>query len=75
MICKVYDVDPLICPSCGGQMRIISYIEDPEVIDRIITHLKLSFQAERPPPCPAGTHPTVGPAGYHHGDFNNQTAV
>jgi hypothetical protein len=50
MICKVYEVDPLRCPSCGGQMRIISFIEEPKTIDRIIGHLKLTFEAERPPP-------------------------
>jgi hypothetical protein len=50
MIRKVYEIDPLLCPSCGGQMKIISFIEDPKAIDRIIRHLKLSFQAERPPP-------------------------
>ena len=31
-------------------MRIIAFIEDHKVIDRIIAHLKLSFHAERPPP-------------------------
>jgi len=46
----VYKVDPLICPSCGGQMRIISFIEEPKTIDRIIRHLELTFEAERPPP-------------------------
>jgi len=50
IIRKVYEVDPLICSSCGGRMRIISFIEEPKTIDRIIRHLKLSFQAEWPPP-------------------------
>ncbi len=50
MIRKVYEVDPLLCPSCGGQMRIISFIEEPKIIDRIIHDLKLTFEAERPPP-------------------------
>ena len=50
MIRKVYEVDPLLCPACGGQMKIISFIEEPKSIDKIIRHLKLSFQAERPPP-------------------------
>jgi hypothetical protein len=50
MIRKVYEVDPLLCPTCGGQMKIISFIEDPKSIDKIIAHLKLTFQAERPPP-------------------------
>ena len=28
LIKKIYEVDPLICPKCGGQMRIIAFIED-----------------------------------------------
>jgi len=31
-------------------MKIIAFIEDHAVIDKIIDHLKLTFQAERPPP-------------------------
>jgi len=50
MIKKVYEVDPLLCPRCGGEMRVIAFIEDHKVIDKIIRHLKLTFRAERPPP-------------------------
>jgi ribosomal protein S27E len=50
MIRKVYEVDPLVCPKCGGQMKIISFLTDWDVVDRIIDHLKLTFVAERPPP-------------------------
>ena len=38
------------CPKCGGQMRIISFIEEPKTIDRTIGRLKLTSEAERPPP-------------------------
>jgi hypothetical protein len=50
MIRKVYEVDPLLCPTCGGWMRIIFFIEEPKTIDRIIRHLELTFEAGRPPP-------------------------
>ena len=50
MIRKVYAVDPLRYPTCGGQISIISFIEEPKTIDRVIRHLKLTFEAERPPP-------------------------
>ena len=50
MIKKVYQIDPLTCPQCGGRMQIIAFIEDHKVIDKIIGHLKLTFHAERPPP-------------------------
>ncbi len=50
MIRKVYEVNPLTCPRCGGQMCIIAFLTDYAVVDRIINHLKLTFMAERPPP-------------------------
>jgi len=31
-------------------MKVIAFIEDHKVIDWTIDYLKLSFQAERPPP-------------------------
>jgi len=31
-------------------MRIIAFLSDYGVVDRIINHLKLTFVAERPPP-------------------------
>ena len=49
MIRKVYEVDPLLCPACEGQMSIIAFTENPKVIDRIIGNLKLTFVAEHPP--------------------------
>jgi hypothetical protein len=50
MIRKVYELDPLLCPSCGGKMKIIAFIEDAKAINKIISHLKLTFEAARPPP-------------------------
>ncbi len=50
MIRKVYEVNPLTCPQCHGEMRIIAFLTDYGVVDRIINHLKLTFMAERPPP-------------------------
>ncbi len=50
MIRKVYEVDPLLCPQCQGQMRIIAFLTDFSVVDRIINHLKLTFVASKPPP-------------------------
>ncbi len=50
MIRKVYEVDPLTCPQCGGTMKVIAFITNYPVVDKIINHLKLTFVAERPPP-------------------------
>ena len=40
----------MICPKCGGQMKVIAFITDYQAVDRIIDHLKLRFIAEKPPP-------------------------
>ena len=50
LIRKVYLVDPLICPKCGGRLRILSFIDNPCVIEKILRHLKLWDSPERPPP-------------------------
>ena len=48
---KVWDVSALKCPKCGGQMKVISLIEHPSVIRRILKHLDL-WEDPRPPPKP-----------------------
>jgi len=50
MIRKVYEVDPMVYPKCGGQMKVVAFITDYAAVDRIIDHLKLRFVAEKPPP-------------------------
>jgi hypothetical protein len=41
LIKKIWEVDPLRCPRCGEELRIISLIQDPEVIRKILEHLGL----------------------------------
>jgi hypothetical protein len=50
IIQKIYEVDPLVCPKCQGAMRIISFIEDQQVIRNILTYLGLWLFRTRPPP-------------------------
>jgi len=50
LIRKVWAADPLACPQCGTQLRIISFIDHPSVFEKILRHLKLWDPPERPPP-------------------------
>ena len=50
LIQKIYEVDPLTCPKCASQMRVISVIEDSEIVKKILKHLGLWDQKARPPP-------------------------
>ena len=40
LIKRVYEVDPLSCPQCGGQMAVVAFIEPPQadVVERILRH-------------------------------------
>jgi len=40
LIRKIFEADPLICAACGARMRIVSFITDPRVVDRILCHRK-----------------------------------
>jgi len=50
LIQKIYEVDPLTCQKCQGRMRIIAFIDDEDVIKKILKHLGLWDQKARPPP-------------------------
>jgi hypothetical protein len=57
LIQKIYYVDPLLCPKCSGSMRILSFIEDSEIIIKILKHLDL-WDVRRKPPARANGPPT-----------------
>jgi hypothetical protein len=50
LIQKIYEVDPLTCPKCKGAMKIISFIDQPEVIKAILQHIGLWVFEKAPPP-------------------------
>ena len=50
LIRKVWAADPLACPKCGGGLRIIAFIDNPAVLEKILRHFKLWAPPERPPP-------------------------
>ena len=53
LIKRVYEVDPLCCPECGGQMKVVSFLEPPQadVIEQILKHCGLWQSATpRAPP-------------------------
>ena len=58
LIKKVWEADPLICPRCSKEMRIVALIDQAAVIERILRHLGLWEQGVRvtpstgPPPTP-----------------------
>jgi hypothetical protein len=39
LLARIYEVLPLVCPKCGGDMRIIAFINEGPVIREILGHL------------------------------------
>ena len=51
LIKRVYEVDPLLCPSCGSEMKVIAFITEHGVVDAILRHLlKAGTRSPRGPP-------------------------
>ena len=61
LVRKIFEADPLVC-SCGTRMRIVSFITDPRVVDRILRHRESArcragdpFGPRAPPSAPSCT--------------------
>ncbi len=69
LIKRVYEIDPLCCPKCQGQMKVIAFREPPQadVIEKILRHCGL-WHATRAPP--AGEDLVHGPDGQSQADFD-----
>jgi len=50
LIQKIYHMDPLLCTKCQGVMKIISFIEEPDIIRKILAHLDLWETRNHDPP-------------------------
>ena len=69
LIQKIYEVDPLICPKCQGPTRIIAFIEDDRIVQKLLTHLGLWEIHNHDPPSPDPSQP---PEALTYDDFYSQ---
>ena len=45
LMARIYENDPLVCPRCSGPMRIVAFIEERDVISKILSHIGESSEA------------------------------
>lgn len=45
LLARVYEIMPLQCPCCGGQMKIIAFIKDQHSISKILTQFDEPIEA------------------------------
>jgi hypothetical protein len=49
---RVFDLDVLACPRCGGRLRVIATVQDPLAVQAILSHLARSGSPAPPGPAP-----------------------
>jgi hypothetical protein len=62
LLAKVYEIDVLACPECGGRMKLIAFIAEPTVAKRILDHLGLDSTGPPLAPPRVGQADSVDPA-------------
>ena len=55
LLARIYECLPLQCPRCGEPMRVIAFILEPPVIQKILTHV--GDRSRRLRFCRRGRHP------------------
>ncbi len=70
LLARIYAVLPLLCPQCGGEMRIIAFIIEAVVIREILGHLGESTSPPRL--LPARGPPLWEMAGIEPGEIDPQ---
>ncbi|UCF42119.1 MAG: transposase [Gemmatimonadota bacterium] len=45
---RVFEIDVLACPRCGGRLRVLATIEEPAVVQKILTHVGLPTAPSTP---------------------------
>jgi uncharacterized protein YbaR (Trm112 family) len=49
---RVFDLDVLACPRCGGRLRVIATVQDPAMVRAVLAHLGLAPGSDSPGPAP-----------------------
>jgi len=57
---RVFNIDIQTCSACGGAVKVIACIQDPAVIDKILTHLKEKVVPVAADPLPQSRAPPAG---------------
>ncbi len=56
LIQKIYEVDPLCCPNCEHQTRVVSILEAGSIVKKILEHLDPWDTRNHDPPCENDSH-------------------
>lgn len=46
---RVFEIDITLCPNCGGRLRVIADVTNPDLIQKILAHIQQRAPPRRPP--------------------------
>ena len=66
LLARIYEVFPLVCPSCQAPLSFIAFLTEPETIAQILSHIgePTSPPLTHPPRGPPQTELEIGPAAW-----------
>lgn len=67
LIARIYEICPLICPQCGGELKIVAFLTEADPIRRLLSHIG-------EPAKPPRTTPARAPPDWLEADFDQTTA-
>jgi hypothetical protein len=67
---RVFRIDIEQCECCGGKVRVIASVEDPQVVGKILAHLEHRAQVWDVPADAAAANRPRGPPGQGRLDLN-----
>jgi hypothetical protein len=73
LLARVFSIDVLRCSKCGGQRVLVAFIQDPPVIEKILSHLSLSTKP--PQLCPRSFSTPARNGLRVHNPFSTQRQV
>ncbi len=74
LLARIYEVLPLVCPRCGGAMRIVAFVTEQASVRRILEHVG---EAARPSPLSPSRAPPWAEFAWEgggDGDLDQRTA-
>ncbi len=70
LLARIYELFPLLCPKCGGEIRIIAFLTEASAVREILSHL--GEPTSPPPIAPARGPPLWEMADAEQGEFDPQ---
>ena len=63
LIARIYEICPLVCPQCGGELKIVAFLTETDPIQRILIHID-------EPTTPPRIAPARAPPDWLEADFD-----